>query len=499
MRFRSKKGGVILKIVAVVAFILLVMSIEIPRRMWNEQAERKELARKRMVEMSDCEVLYMQEKGSFSKNLKEVFDYAVNFNNLKLNAPDIDIEILDIDTTRARLSFTQVKHFSDLNVLTNGTTKPENIENKEKYIEFLGSIGCPTPDIVMDSNAEEIEMLLKNNRYKDFYRSLKEKYYKSSENETEVLYNVGRSVTVDLLLRNPKLNLKSQKILISSPSNIQAIANYKGKKDIFWDFVSKDKIRIEVMIDSALITQKVNMANYVFTDIETDKTPYLCPSTLEPFKVNFNLSAQVGMSVTFFNKNIKKVNELTQNKEVINLRDNSTVQNYFVNTVRLKTERKVADFVREYEMDGDSTYSNDEAKKELFVKFFAEQLKEIVAKEHLTDELKKSIDSPDYESEKNFSEKERFRILFESNPGFDATEELKKESNQQLLSEIGFFYDTQIIKIDTVSVKIESPINENSEFKGYERSLFRKKILFGIADDENTGYVDNGSPSWRTE
>jgi len=467
--------------------------------MWNEQSERKDLARKRMVEMSDCEILYMQEKGSFSKNLQEVFDYAVGFNNLRLNAPDIDIEVLDIDTTRIRLSFTQVKHFSDLNVLTNGSAKPENIEDKEKYIEFLGSIGCPTPDIVMNSSAEEIELLLKNNRYKDFYRSLKEKYYKSSENETEVLYDAGKSVTVDLLLRNPKLNLKSQKVVLTSPSNIQAVANYKGKKDIFWDFISKDRINFEVKTDSALITQRVNMANYVFTDIETDKTPYLCPSTLDPFKVNFNLSAQVGMSVTFFNKNSKKVKELTKDKEVIDLTDNSTVQNYFVNTVRLKTERKVADFVREYEMDGDSTYSNDEAKKELFVKFFAEQLKDIVSKEHLSDELKKSIDSPDYESEKNFSEKERFRILFESNPGYEASEELKKESNKQLLSDIAFFYETQIIKVDTVSVKIESPINENSVFKGYERSLFRKKFLFGIADDENAGYVDNGSPSWRTE
>jgi hypothetical protein len=499
MRFRSKKGGVVLKIVAVVAFILLVMSIEVPRRMWSEQAERKELARKRMVEMSDCEILYMQEKGSFGKDLKEVFNYAQNFNNLKLNAPDIDIEILDIDTTRIRLSFTQVKHFSDLSVLTNGVKEPENIEAKGKFIEFLAGIGCPTPDIVMDSDAEQIEILLKTNPHKDFYRSLKEKYYKSSENETEVLYNAGKSATIELKLRNPKLNLKSQKIILSSPSNINAVANYKGKKEIFWDFVSKDKIQIEIKKDPALVEQNVNMAKYVFTDIEEDKTPYLCPSTLDPFKVNFNLSAQVGMSVTFFSKDSKKLGNLTKDKEVINLTDNSTVQNYFLNVAKLKTERKVSDLVREYEMDGDSTYSSDKAKSELFVKFFEEQLRDLVAKEHLTDELKKSIDSPDYESEKRFSKIERFKVLFEANPGYDVAEEIKKEANKKHLSNVSFFYNTEIIKIDTVSVRIQSPINENSEFRGYERGFFQKKFLFGIADDENAGYVDNGSPSWRTE
>ncbi len=499
MRFISKKGGVILKIVAAVAFVLLVISIELPRRMWNEQADRKELARKRMIEMSDCEILYMQEKGSFSKDLKEVFDYAVNFNDLKLNAPDVDIEILDIDTSKVRVSFTQVKHFSDLNVLTDGTTKPDNIEDKSKFTEFLGILGCPNPEIIMDSDADQIEMFLKDNKHKDFYRSLKEKYYKSSENETEVLYNVGKSVTIDLLPRNPKLNLKAQKITLSSPSHIEAIANYKGKKDIFWDFISKEKITISVDKDTNLVEQKVNMARYVFSDIENDNTPYLCPSTLDPFKVSFNLTAKVGMTVTFFNKASKKVAALIKDREVTDLTENTTVKNYFLNIVKLKSERKVAELVREYEMDGDSTYSTDEAKRKLFTKYFAEQLRDLVSKDQYDDKIEKSIDSPDYESEKNFSETNRFKILFDSNPGSDVAEEMKKDTNIKFLTDIAFVYNTEIIKIDTVSVKIESPINENSTFKGYERGLFQKKFLFGIEDDENAGYVDNGSPSWKTE
>jgi len=499
MRFISKKGGIILKIVAAVAFILLVLSIEIPRRMWNEQTERKELARKRMLEMSDCEFLYRQEKGSFDKDLKKVFDYAVNFNELQLNAPDIDIEVLDVDTSKVRVSFTQVKHFSDLNVLTNGTTKPENIEDKKKFTEFLGILGCPNPEIIMDSNADQIEMLLRDNKHKDFYRSLKEKYYKSSENETEFIYNVGKVITIDLLPKNPKLNLKAQKITLSSPSVIEAIANYKGTKDIFWDFLSKDKINININKDSTLFVQKVNMARYVFSDIENDNTPYLCPSTLEPFVVNFNLTAKVGMTVTFFNKASKKIAAIIKDKDAVDITDNETVKNYFLNIVKLKAERKVADLVREYEMDGDSTYSTDDEKRKLFTKYFAEQLRDLVSKDHYDDKMERSIDSPDYESEKNFSETNRFKILFDSNPGSDVAEEMKKDTNIKFLSDIAYVFNTEIIKIDTVSVKVGSPINENSTFKGYERNLFEKKILFGIEDDGNTGYVDNGSPSWKTE
>lgn len=498
MRLKSQKGGVVLKIVAVISCILLILAIEVPKRSWKQQAERRDIARNRMLEMSDCEIVYMQEAGSFSKDLKSVFDYATKCNTLKVSAPDIEIEILDIDTTSVRISFSALKHFKDLDVVPKGQ-ELENIENKQKFIAFMESIGCPTAELVMESDAEQIDLLLKDNPNKTFYRSLKEKFYKSSENETEVLYNAGRNISITLKGRNPKLALKSNTIRLSSDSNIEAIANYKGKKDIFWDFVSKDKITVDYKKDPALDEQMVNMAQYVFSDTEKDPTPYLCPSTLEPFTVNFNLSAQVGMNVTFFRNDYKDKAVLAKDKTVYPLNDNPTIQNYFLNIVKSKSERKVADLVREYEMDGDSTYSSDKAKAELFTKYFAEQLKELTAKEPLIDEVKKSIDSPDFESETKFSEKERFGILFDATPGEQVAVEMKNEQNLKSVADISFFYSTEIIKIDTISVKISSPVNENSVFNGYKRNFFQNKWLFGTDDDENAGYVDNGSPSWKTE
>jgi len=498
MRLKSQKGGVVLRIVAVLSCILLVLAIEVPKRSWKQQTERRDIARNRMLEMSDCEIVYMQEAGSFSKDLKAVYEYADKCNTLRVSAPDIEIEILDIDTTSVRISFSALKHFKDLDVVPKGQ-ELENIENKQKFIAFMESINCPTAELVMDSDAEQIDLLLKDNPNKNFYRSLKEKFYKSSENDTEVLYNAGRNISITLKGRNPKLALKSNTIRLSSNSNIQAIANYKGKKDIFWDFVSKDKITVDYNKDPALDEQMVNMAQYVFSDTEKDPTPYLCPSTLEPFAVNFNLSAQVGMSVAFFRNDYKDKAVLTKDKTVYPLTDNPTIQNYFLNIVKSKSERKVADLVREYEMDGDSTYSSDKAKAELFTKYFAEQLKELTAKEPVIDEVKKSIDSPDFESEAKFSEKERFGILFDASPGEQVAEEMKKEQNLKSLADISFFYNTEIIKIDTISVKITSPVNEKSVFNGYKRNFFQNKWLFGTDDDENAGYVDNGSPSWKTE
>ena len=499
MRFRSKKGGMILKILSVIAFILLILSIEVPRRAWNEQAKRTDLARKRMVEMSDCEIVYLQEKGSFSKDLKAVYDFAVNFDSLMVSRPDIDIEILDIDTTKIRLSFTQVKHFKDLDVAPKGGSELEDIEDKAKFTSYLESVGCPTASLIMESDAEEIEMLLKGETNKDHYRWLKEKFYKSSENETEKLFNAGKDVSVTLKLRNPNLGLRSYVVHLSSRSNILAVANYKGEKDIFWDFISKDIIGIEIDKNEIPEVQNVNMARYVFPDFETDKTPYLCPSTLDQFKVSFNLSAQVGMNITFFKNDIKNVETLTKDKEIVKLADNQILSNYYLNAVRLRAERNVADFVREYEMDGDSTYSSDEQKSELFKKFFAERMNDFVSKEPLKDELKKTIDSPENESEKRFSEQERFNLLFAANPGAAVSEEMKKDENKEALSQISCFYTTEIIQTDVVSVKIESPIDENSVFKGYSRNLLQKKFLFGIDDDKNAGYVDNGTPSWRNE
>lgn len=499
MRFRSKKGGMILKILSVIAFILLVLSIEVPRRAWNEQAKRTDLARKRMMEMSDCEIVYLQEKGSFSKDLKAVYDYAVNFDSLMVSRPDIDIEILDVDTTKVRVSFTQVKHFKDLNVVPKGRADLDNIEDKAKFTSYLESVGCPTASLIMESDAEEIEMLLKGETYKDHYRWLKEKFYKSSENETEKLFNGGKDISVTLQLRNPNLGLKSYNVHLSSRSNILAVANYKSEKDIYWDFISKDQIDLVMEKDETPEVQFVNMGRYVFPDFETDKTPYLCPSTLDQFKVSFNLSAQVGMNITFLKNDMEKFDDLTLNKEVIKLTDNQILSNYYLNTVKLRAERNVADFVREYEMDGDSTYSSEEQKTELFKRFFAERMNDFVANEPHKDELKKTIDSPESESEKRFSEQERFKLLFSANPGAAVSEEMKKEENKESLSNISCFYDTEILQIDTVSVKIQSPIDENSEFKGYSRNLLQKKFLFGIDDDKNAGYVDNGTPSWRNE
>lgn len=498
MRLKSQKGGIVLRIIAVLSLVLLILSIEVPKKSWEDQQQRTDTARKRMLEMSDCEIVYMQEAGSYSKDLQKIFDFATKCNTLKVSAPDIDLEILDIDTTSLRISFTAVKHFKDLNVKPDGK-ELENIENKQNYIAFLESINCPTADIIMESDAEQIDMLLKDNPNKDFYRSLKEKFYKSSENDTEVLYNAGRNITVSLLSKNPNLTLKSNVIRLSSNSNIQAVANYKSKKDIYWDFVSKDKIEIEFRKDPVLEEQMVNMAQYVFSDMENDKTPYLCPSTLEQFIVNFNLSAKVGMNISFFKNDFKDKAALTQGKTVSKLTDNPDIQNYFLNIVKTKAERKVTDLVREYEMDGDSTYSSEKAKAELFSKFFAEQIKELVAKEPLTDKVEKDIDSPDYESESRFSEKERFSILFESSPGEQVAEEIKKEENIKSLSDISYFYKSEIVKIDTISVKIASPINPNSVFKGYERNFLQQKMLFGVDDDENAGYVDNGTTSWKAE
>ena len=61
MRLKSQKGGIILKIVAVLSCILLILAIEVPKRSWKQQADRRDLARNRMLEMSDCEIVYMQE------------------------------------------------------------------------------------------------------------------------------------------------------------------------------------------------------------------------------------------------------------------------------------------------------------------------------------------------------------------------------------------------------------------------------------------------------
>ena len=290
--------------------------------------------------------------------------------------------------------------------------------------------------------------------------------------------------------------MRSNSIKLASPSNIEIVANYKGDKDIYWDFISREKISIVRNNNPELDIQDVNMARYLLRDIETDKTPYLCPSTLKPFIVDFNLIAKVGMNVEFFRgKNTGDLKDIEPQK----LLDNEKIKNYFLNIAKLKSERVVADFVREYEMDGDSTYSGQEQQDSLFSKFFAEYLNDVAKEAPLADANTNSISALEKHQEKSFSDKERFDLLFKSSMAEIVMNEISKENNTKSLEELSFAYTTSIIKVDTVSVKIASPINSKSEFKGYNRSFLGKKFLFGIADDKNAGFVDNGSSSWKSE
>ncbi|MBN2789545.1 MAG: hypothetical protein JXR69_05105 [Candidatus Delongbacteria bacterium] len=496
MFLTSRKGNIVLKVLSVIAFILLVLSIEIPRRAWNDQAERQELAHKRMLDMSDLEVVYMQETGHFSKNLKDVYDYAVKNDSLLVSAPDIEIEILTLDTTHIRISYSDHNHIEDLDVKNAVKKQLDMIEDKDRFIAFMKSIGCPTPEKVMNANVDEIDELLKGNIHKDFYRSLKEKYYLARENENEVLYDGGKDLIITLKNRNPKLKLRSNIVKLSSPSNIELVANYKGEKDVYWDFISREKISLNYEKNAELDRQHVNMAKYLLKDFEIDKQPYLCPSTLDPFKVDFNLIAKVGMNIEFFRgENTGALKDIEPQR----LLDNEKIKNYFLNIAKLKSERTVADFVREYEMDGDSTYSKQAQKDSLFSKFFSEYLKDVAKKAPLADAVTNSISSLEKDQEKNFSEDERFELLFKSNIGDHVINEIAKEANAKAIENISYAYKTEIIKVDTVSVKISSPINDKSEFKGYTRNLLQKKFLFGIADDVNAGSVDNGSSSWKNE
>ncbi|MCK4979465.1 MAG: hypothetical protein KAS62_03665, partial [Candidatus Delongbacteria bacterium] len=150
-------------------------------------------------------------------------------------------------------------------------------------------------------------------------------------------------------------------------------------------------------------------------------------------------------------------------------------------------------------MDGDSTYSGQDQKDSLFSEFFAEYLTDAAKNEHLVDANTNSISSLDKNQKKNFSEEKMFDVLFQSNLAEVVAKEMDNEDNAKSLEDISFVYTTNIIKIDTVSVKITSPINKKSEYKGYSRNLLEKNFLFGIKDDTNVGFVDNGSSSWKNE
>lgn len=253
---------------------------------------------------------------------------------------------------------------------------------------------------------------------------------------------------------------------------------------------------MEYVKDPELDLQRVNMANYLLADPDADPTPYLCPSTLDPFQVDFNLNAKIGMNVEFFRGEYEGEME---NAEPDLLTGNDVIKDYFLNIAKLKSERKVADFVREYEMDGDSTYSSQSAKDSLFSKYFAEFLETAATDKPLTDANTNSLSSLDKDQEKNFSEDKRFETLFKANPGEMVAKEMELEDNLKSIENISYVYNTEIVKIDTVSVRISSPINANSVFKGYDRNILQKKFLFGIQDDEYAGNVDNGTTSWKDQ
>lgn len=473
MFLSNRKGGILLKIIAIVAFVLMVLSIEVPRRMWIAQDARTELAHKRMLDMSDCEIVYMQETGHFSKDLKSVYNYMTT-NDLVVGSPDIEIEILEIDSSKIRISFSDHKHIKDVMAKTSDNKSFQSIEH------FSDSFIAATKGKLLKQGFPE-------NEVKEMLKS-----YTRPLNSNEKLYNVDKEVFVSLKLKDSNLKLDSKKLKLVSNDEIFAFAQYKGEKDIFWDFISNSPIHIEVVKD--IEEQKVNMARYLLSDVK-DKTPYLCPSTLTPFDVDFNLGAKVYLKIKFF-KGENKDNYLAD-KTPLALDDNDKIKKYFLEIVKRKSERKVNDMVREHEMDADSSLSNQNSKDSLFGVYFTEFLEKTMSKDCITDSISTSLSSLSKNSEKNFSAEKRFAALFNANPGELTEKEAGKIKNITLLSEIKCAYETGIIKIDTISVKISSPINENSVFNGVKRNALQKKSLFGISDDKNHGSVDNGRADWK--
>ena len=443
----NKKGSILLKILSAAAILLLWFSIETPRSMWLEQKEREEIAQNRMISMSELETIYMQETGHFSENVKDLYNYAVDFDTLLVGAPELELEIMTLDTSKIRISFNDYDRVEDLNVVRADGAKLKAIES-------------------------------------------------NTVKANETLYNVGNEITVSLKMKDKNLNLHSHQIKINSTSSIEAVAKYKGDKDIYWDFAAKNgKLTFEKVIIPEYEEQRVNMARYILNDFDHDKTPYLCPSTNEPFRVTFNLNAKIYLKINFFKGDNK--DESLMNQTVLNITDNEKVKNYFLNIANLKAERKVSDLVREYEMDADSTYSKQEAKDSLFAAYFKEYLKTSAIKEAVTDSISKSLSATNLDQDIKFSEEKRFNTLFALNLAEKVTKQLDDQENINYLNTIKCVYKTGIVNIDTVSVKIESPINEKSVFKGYQRTLLQK--YFGVEDDQNHGFVDNNRPSWKKE
>jgi len=420
---RNSKGGAILKVLGAFAVVLLFLSVETPRGMWEDQKDREEIAHLRMVDMSDCQIIYMQENGAFESDLKKVYEF-VQSNEMLVNPPEFTTEIMSLDTSEIRLSFTDLKHVKDLGVIKEG-------ENK---------------------------------------------------------------VTVSLIMFDDKLGLTGDKYILTSDSPIEVVTKARGVvlRD-YRDFLSKSAILIDIVRTQE--EQMVNIARYILSDVENSSEVYLCPSTNDPYDVEFNLSAKVYMKVKFFRGDNK--GDYLAGLPSENILNNTKVMDYFLELTKLKVERMRDDLVREYEFDGDSTLSTTQAKDSLFSVFFTQYLKDVALKDVLTDSIANSLSATNLTKDEEFSEAKRFEILFSKNPGDQALAEIDKNGNKQELGNINFVYETGFVELDTVSVVIKSPIKEGSVFKGYERSILQKQFLFGVKDDKNHGFVDNDRPSWK--
>jgi len=491
----TRKGGIILKILSVLALLLMIVAIQVPQKMWAEQKAREELSHKRMLDMNECEIAYMQEVGSYEKDLKKVYEY-VTTHNMPIGAPSLEQEILTIDTSSVRLSISDYKHFKDLSVVRS---------DKQELVKLPGLLARPN----------------------------------------EFRYFCGNEIAISAMVRDPKLGLYSDYITLTADDSIKAVAVYKNEKDIFWDFTAKGKLKInrhkvyslqsgkdlaailsyfsskkiEVIksVDGAnqLIflteaqlndltasfdpaaflqeAQNIPMARYLLTDIDTDTEPYLCPSTKDPYKVNFNLSGKFFLKVNFFNADSKGATK----GELISA--NEKAYNFFINMVKLKTDRKVNDLVREKEVSGDSSYSKQSKKDELFANYFNEFLASGLKAGAISDSVSNTLTATDETQEQDFSDEKKMEVLFTASPGELALSESKKPANVTLLNKVLFSMKIGSDKVDVTSLKISSPITETSNFRGYTRSFLQSKSFFGVNDDKNHGFVDNGRASWKKE
>ncbi|PID27163.1 MAG: hypothetical protein CR982_06840 [Candidatus Cloacimonadota bacterium] len=440
----NRKGNIVLKILIVAALVLLFLSIDIPRQMWNEKHERAELAQERMDVMYNMELLYKQETDKFNGSLKEVYDFAVGYDSLEVNPPSFQTEYLTIDSTQLRIDYEQ----------------PELVENLFVSYEKGGS--------------------------------MVEKLDKDSLKKSQTAFKGSNELFVTLDMRDKELGLVPATLHLTSETPIKIISNVKTATDIYWDFYGDSKISFELIKPENEI-QFVNLARYIMPDIG-DKTPYLCPSTLDEFLVNFNLNAKVNMNIEF-TRGTELDTTVLKGVEIAPVTSNDNIKNFMIDKLGQKSLNSVADFVREHEVDGDSTYSNEKAQDSLFIAFFNKKLKEF-AKKPYTDKDSKNLKSIDIEREANFGKDRQFALFFTSRVPAKLVDEINKPEVLEQLALINYGMKTEIIDVDTLSVKISSPINDKSEFKGYERSALRSESLFGVEDDENHGYIDDGEKSW---